>query len=216
MILRWYSWGRMRPWLAAIALVCVDGSASGSMLARISISTDAALTGSWEMGSSAISFEPNSHDALLAITRSLSLGVPRLRWPTEATAISSSFGVRVDPWLHRHRFHYGVDLDAAYGAHVVAADAGTVSKAGWNGGHGLHVVMVHHNNLETSYSHLSEIRVRVGDVVAAGEVLGCVGSTGRATGPHLHMEVLRKGLHLDPMTLLAKRPLALREHSSIF
>ena len=113
-------------------------------------------------------------------------------------AITSDFGWRQDPIDGASRFHKGVDIRAAYGREVPAAAGGVVISAGTAGGYGESVVIDHGNGLKTRYAHLSVIGVATGDSVSAGQVVGRVGQSGRATGPHLHFEVLQNGKPLDP------------------
>ncbi len=108
------------------------------------------------------------------------------------SAISSLFGSRVHPVTGQVRFHQGTDLAAAEGTPVVAAFSGRVEIAGWLGGYGLIVVISHGDTHETRYAHLSEVLVKPGQVVKQGNVIGLVGSTGMATGPHLHFEIWQK------------------------
>ncbi|MBD2176082.1 M23 family metallopeptidase [Pseudanabaena sp. FACHB-1998] len=106
--------------------------------------------------------------------------------------VSSIFGSRVHPVTGQVRFHQGTDLAAAEGTPVVAAFSGRVEIAGWLGGYGLIVVISHGDTHETRYAHLSEVLVKAGEEVKQGTVIGLVGSTGLATGPHLHFELWRK------------------------
>jgi murein DD-endopeptidase MepM/ murein hydrolase activator NlpD len=115
--------------------------------------------------------------------------------------VNSPFGWRTDPIDGHTRFHNGVDLRAAYGDEVPVVGAGTVTFAGEQGGYGLTVVVQHADGLETRYAHLSSIAVNQGDQVQAGQVIGRVGQSGRATGPHLHFEVTDHGERLDPEAL---------------
>lgn len=108
------------------------------------------------------------------------------------STISSLFGTRVHPVTGQVRFHQGTDLAAAEGTPVVAAFSGRVEIAGWMGGYGLIVVISHGDTHETRYAHLSEILVKSGQEVKQGTVIGLVGSTGLATGPHLHFEIWQK------------------------
>lgn len=118
------------------------------------------------------------------------------------STISSLFGSRVHPVTGQVRFHQGTDLAAPEGTPVVAAFSGRVEIAGWLGGYGLIVVISHGDTHETRYAHLSEVLVKVGQEVKQGNVIGLVGSTGLATGPHLHFEIwqkMREGLvAIDP------------------
>lgn len=115
-----------------------------------------------------------------------------------APGVSSEFGWRTDPIDGRHKFHAGTDLRLAYGQDVRAAAAGSVTFAGEQGGYGTTVVVRHGDGLETRYAHLSSLDVRVGDSVAAGQVIARSGNTGRTTGPHLHFEVRQHGRPVDP------------------
>jgi murein DD-endopeptidase MepM/ murein hydrolase activator NlpD len=116
-----------------------------------------------------------------------------------AAPVGDGFGPRGD------RFHAGVDYLAAFGARVRAAAAGRVSFAGMNaGGWGRMVVVTHRADVSTLYAHLSRIRVRMGQRVATGALLGRVGMSGRATGPHLHFEVRLRGATVDPLTAVAR------------
>lgn len=110
-------------------------------------------------------------------------------------------------WLTQtYRFdHRAVDIAATFGTPVAAADRGVVLRAGWNNqGYGLFVVIDHNIDYVTLYAHLSEILVKEGDVVAQGQVIGKVGSTGNSTGPHLHFEIRDFGRLTNPLELLGK------------
>ncbi len=112
--------------------------------------------------------------------------------------VTSSFGLRADPFHGRTRMHSGVDIRAAYGRSVPSAAGGDVTFAGERGGYGQLVVLRHADGVETRYAHLSSIDVKVGQRVQSGEMIGRIGQTGRATGPHLHFEVLEGGRPVDP------------------
>lgn len=132
---------------------------------------------------------------------------PALTWPMEPRAITSRFGVRNDPIEpDQTRFHRGVDMSGHYGAMVRAAAAGRISEGGWKGNAGRHVRVEHTGGMVTSYSHLSLILVSPGMWVEQGDPIGLVGESGRATGPHLHFEVLAEGVALDPLMLLGDMP----------
>jgi murein DD-endopeptidase MepM/ murein hydrolase activator NlpD len=113
--------------------------------------------------------------------------------------VTSAFGWRRDPFTNRMKFHQGVDLRAAYGQEVQAAGAGKVVFAGDQGGYGTSVVVEHQDGTRTRYAHLSAALVRKGDQVGAGEPVGRAGRSGRATGTHLHFEVIdRDGRRVAP------------------
>ncbi|WP_392535836.1 peptidoglycan DD-metalloendopeptidase family protein [Nostoc sp. C117] len=103
--------------------------------------------------------------------------------------ITSLFGWRIHPITGTQRFHAGTDLGAAMGTPVLAAAAGQVETANWNGGYGLSVIINHKAAEQTLYGHMSEIFVQPGQWVQAGTMIGRVGSTGASTGPHLHFEI---------------------------
>jgi murein DD-endopeptidase MepM/ murein hydrolase activator NlpD len=109
--------------------------------------------------------------------------------------IGDTFGPR------GNRFHAGLDFPAPSGAAVGAARSGRVVFAGWGGsGWGTLVVIAHGSGVRTRYAHLSRISVNLGETVGTGSTIGFVGSTGAATGPHLHFEVLVRGANVDPLS----------------
>ena len=122
--------------------------------------------------------------------------------PVQGRSISSRFGPRRDPFNRRTAMHSGIDFRAGYGHPIVSAGAGTVVKAGPNGGYGRFIEIDHGNGFTTRYAHLQTIRVKVGQRVAKGGRIGDVGSTGRSTGPHLHYEVRRHGKAIDPIQFI--------------
>ncbi len=125
-------------------------------------------------------------------------------WPVKGR-ISSSFGTRSDPFNGEGYFHSGIDISAVGGQPVVATADGRVTKAGWAGALG-RCVEIHHgrNGLSTIYGHMMQIYVRPGQVVRRGEVIGRTGSTGRATGKHVHYGVRYKGTFVNPYKYLQK------------
>lgn len=123
---------------------------------------------------------------------------PAFVQPVAARRISSGFGLRFHPLLGYSRFHRGVDYAAAQGTPVRAVTDGMVVEAGWSGGYGQLVRLRHAGAMGSGYAHLSQILVAPGTRVRQGEVIGRVGSTGLATGPHLHFEVYRGGEAVDP------------------
>jgi murein DD-endopeptidase MepM/ murein hydrolase activator NlpD len=113
-------------------------------------------------------------------------------------AVNSPFGYRSDPLTGLVRMHTGVDLRADYGASVGASMSGRVWFAGARSGYGNLVVVDHGAGVATFYAHLSSIVVSIGQEIAAGQLVGYVGTTGRSTGPHLHYEVRANGHPVDP------------------
>lgn len=114
-------------------------------------------------------------------------------------AFSSRFGWRHDPLGQGVRFHSGVDIPARAGASVLAVRAGRVVFAGRVGGYGNLVVLDHGSGVRSHYGHLERALVTAGERVGTGSLIGLVGSTGRATGPHLHYEVRIGGSAIDPV-----------------
>lgn len=100
------------------------------------------------------------------------------------------------------RGHTGLDIGAKKGSAIKAADSGTVTFTGWQGGYGNFIIINHGNGIITRYAHCSSISVSKGQQVARGETIGAVGSTGRSTGPHLHFEVLSGGSFQNPLSYL--------------
>lgn len=119
-----------------------------------------------------------------------------------AARISSGFGMRLHPILRSLRMHEGVDYAAASGTPIAAPSDATVATVAQQSGYGNVVVLKHSNKLSTLYAHMSAFQpgLRAGAKVKAGDIIGFVGSTGRSTGPHLHMEVLIDGQPVDPAT----------------
>ncbi len=127
-----------------------------------------------------------------------------LRSPLEFTRISSGFSLgRFHPILQRMKAHKGVDMAAPSGTRIKASGDAVVDFVGQKGGYGNVIVLKHNNGVSTVYGHLSRFAngLRRGAKVAQGEIIGFVGMTGLATGPHLHYEFLLNGQHRDPMTV---------------
>jgi len=121
-------------------------------------------------------------------------------WPVNAR-ITSSFGMRYHPILHFARMHKGIDFGASWGTPIHATADGQVASAGWAGGYGEQVKINHGGGLATSYNHMSRMIVSPGMPVRQGQVIGYVGTTGLSTGAHLHYEVLRNGVQVNPMSV---------------
>ena len=121
-----------------------------------------------------------------------------------AGVISSGFSAsRFHPLLAIFRAHKGVDVSAPAGTPIVAPAAGSVSYVGWRFGYGLTVEVEHSGGVMTRYAHCRMSRVHVGDHVSPGQVIATVGSSGLATGPHVHFEVIARGNSVDPIKFLA-------------
>jgi murein DD-endopeptidase MepM/ murein hydrolase activator NlpD len=126
--------------------------------------------------------------------------VPQLR-PVEGGWVSSGFGQREEHPVLGHvegRTHDGYDFAVTEGTPVKATMAGEVVYAGWRGGYGKTVVIEHADGFSTLYGHARELRASPGDKVEAGDVIAFVGSTGLSTGPHLHYELRKFGVAVDP------------------
>lgn len=130
-----------------------------------------------------------------------SLAAAYLASPVEFSRISSGFAMRLHPILNSWRQHKGTDFAAPTGTAVRTVGDGVVEFAGTQSGYGNMIVIKHRNNQETAYAHLSRIDVKVGQSVNQGQFIGAVGSTGWATGPHLHFEFRVNGEQADPATL---------------
>ena len=123
--------------------------------------------------------------------------------PIKGAPITSLFGMRFHPILHITRLHAGIDFGAAIGSLVRAAADGLVESAGQARGYGERVVLKH-EGYETTYNHLSEIRVEVGEKIKQGDVVALSGNSGLSTGPHLHFEYRVNGTPVDPLPHLGK------------
>jgi murein DD-endopeptidase MepM/ murein hydrolase activator NlpD len=134
-----------------------------------------------------------SPERLAAMVKTLPVSAPLTSFE-----ISSPFGVRGDPENGREGFHTGIDLTAPYDSPVYATAPGTVSFAGWRDDYGKIVEIDHGNGIATRYAHLHAFTVSVGQRVTAHQQVGYLGSTGRATGPHVHYEVVVNGEPQDP------------------
>lgn len=135
----------------------------------------------------------NKRNQLAAATPSI--------WPTHGW-LSSSTGNRADPFTGEKDYHPGLDISADKGDPVYSTADGKVVNASAAGNYGNLVIVDHGYGLETRYGHLSAFKVQVGQTVKRGDLLGLVGSTGRATGAHLHYEVRANGRILNPLQLL--------------
>ncbi len=116
--------------------------------------------------------------------------------------ITSSFGMRLDPFLDRMSLHPGIDFHQAFGSAIHATGAGKVIIAHYWGGYGNMVEIDHGDGIMTRYGHMSKLNVTEGQHVVRGQVLGFIGSTGRSTGPHLHYEIRLNGVAVNPAPFL--------------
>jgi len=136
----------------------------------------------------------SKYNSLLAQTPSL--------WPLYGL-ITSDYGWRSNPFGGSGgEFHDGVDIAAPYGTAIRATADGKVEQSGWNSSYGISVTLYHRDGIETLYGHMSRTAVSTGQSIKKGQVIGYEGSTGRATGAHVHYEVIIHGSSVNPMTYL--------------
>jgi murein DD-endopeptidase MepM/ murein hydrolase activator NlpD len=134
-----------------------------------------------------------------------------LQMPVTNPTITQPFGctaLAIEPWsaeCANHHFHSGIDLAAPLDTPIYAATAGAITLHRERGGYGLYILLTRDPGLSTLYGHLDWPLVQSGDMVAAGQAIALMGSTGNSTGPHLHFEVRIAGVPVDPFPLLAQR-----------
>jgi murein DD-endopeptidase MepM/ murein hydrolase activator NlpD len=126
-----------------------------------------------------------------------------LRTPVAAARITSGYGMRMHPLLGYSKMHKGVDFGAPTGAPIFAAGNGTIEDIGFRNGYGRYIRIRHNGSLATAYAHMSRFGANMhqGAHVTQGQVIGYVGMSGRATGPHLHFEVIANGQQVNPMSV---------------
>ena len=124
-------------------------------------------------------------------------------WPAHGW-LTGTFGGRSDPFTGEQGFHQGLDISLEKGSPVYATADGTVEAAAYSGDYGNLVVLKHGFGLSTRYGHLSGFNVKAGQAIKRGDVIGFVGATGRATGAHLHYEILANGKLINPLQLLTQ------------
>jgi murein DD-endopeptidase MepM/ murein hydrolase activator NlpD len=135
------------------------------------------------------------------------------REPVESMALTSSFGVRNDPFNGRRRMHQGIDVPGPLGTPIYATADGIVERAEWANGYGNLIELNHGNGMQTRYGHLAKIIAQPNERVRRGQLIALMGSTGRSTGSHLHYEVRIAGAAVDPSPYIRSTnyELALRE-----
>jgi murein DD-endopeptidase MepM/ murein hydrolase activator NlpD len=128
-----------------------------------------------------------------------------LKTPVSGSKITSRFGMRIHPLLGYTKMHTGLDFGVPYGSPIRSAGAGTVEIAGRHGAYGVTVEITHNKKFETLYAHMSKLAAGIheGSKVNQGQIIGYVGATGRATGPHLHYEVRVGGHPINPLNVKA-------------
>ena len=116
------------------------------------------------------------------------------------TRVASGFNYRIHPIYKVRHFHTGIDFSAPRGTEIYATGDGVIESVTMKkGGYGYHVVINHGYDYKTLYAHMSRFKVKVGERVKRGDVIGYVGSTGTSTAPHLHYEVIKNGEKINPM-----------------
>ncbi|MBD0379569.1 M23 family metallopeptidase [Paenibacillus sp. WST5] len=123
-------------------------------------------------------------------------------WPTDSRNITSGFGIRKDPFTQKPTMHTGLDLDGELNDAVYVTAAGKVVQAGYDNQHGYHIIVDHTRGLRTVYMHLNKMLVKRGESVTKGQKIGLMGTTGRSTGTHLHYEVHKNGVEINPSPYL--------------
>ncbi|HDZ56616.1 MAG TPA: hypothetical protein ENI17_13835 [Pseudomonas xinjiangensis] len=123
--------------------------------------------------------------------------------PVKEGYISSSFGRRTDPITGRMSMHTGIDFAAPSGTPIYAVGAGVVTFSARNGAYGNMVEITHGDGFKTRYAHAKTLKVAKGDLVQKGQEIAMVGTTGRSTGPHLHLEIYRNGMAVNPARHIA-------------
>lgn len=151
--------------------------------------------------------QSKSYDEIIGLAKKkqdLLASIPAIQ-PVRNSDINmlAGFGGRIDPIYKTAKFHSGMDFGAKTGTKIYATGKGVVSVAGYGkhlAGYGLCVIVNHNFGYQTLYGHMSKVKVRVGQRVSRGDVLGFVGSTGKSTGPHLHYEVIKNGRKINPIS----------------
>lgn len=141
---------------------------------------------------------PDQKPSKVAVGKSFIAALPNIRPITGL--ISSDFGMREHPILKRILFHAGTDFSAPVGTKVLATADGTVAFSGFDKGYGKTVTINHPNGYQTVYAHLSKTVIRQGQHVNRGDVIAFSGNTGLSTGPHLHYEVHKDNIQVNPTT----------------
>lgn len=127
------------------------------------------------------------------------------QWPVRGAVMTSTFGIRRDPFTGARDFHPGIDLALYFGAPIHAAGNGVVKDAGYNNIFGYYIIISHPNSFQTLYGHLSKQLVHSGQSVVAGQTIGLMGSTGYSTGTHLHFGIYHNYKPVNPLKYLPKQ-----------
>lgn len=173
-------------------------SGQGGPLTPISFSTSGAAPSPEELRANAILGGLDRMNMYRIAAYTLPFAMP----VKDGFRLTSSFGYRQDPVRGGRRMHEGMDMAGAYGTPIYATGDGTVIFSGWNSSFGRHVQIRHANGLVSTFSHMSQLRVEVGQRVSRGDRIGDMGNSGRSTGTHLHYEVRLNGTPVNPMTFI--------------
>lgn len=143
-------------------------------------------------------------DAMTASQRAAGSDDGTYHYGVVGVHVNSNYGWRLHPITHDYRFHHGVDIPAPTGTNIGAARSGTVIEVGSTAARGNYIKVQHDDGLVTLYQHCNSILAQQGDKVTQDQTIATVGSTGKVTGPHLHLEVWKNGKDVDPMQYLGK------------
>ena len=122
--------------------------------------------------------------------------------PIKGLKITSHYGLRTHPILHKKSMHHGIDFKGYHKSPIQATASAKVKFAGWSSSYGNVVILNHGNDIMTIYAHLSHLKVATGQTIKKNDVIGLQGSTGRSTGEHLHYEIRYKGKSINPVKFL--------------
>jgi murein DD-endopeptidase MepM/ murein hydrolase activator NlpD/predicted outer membrane lipoprotein len=190
-------WSRMVEWIRANQDSTTSFASESAQMSVLTIELDHTYSEALIFKGKALALAETRREAEQARQRALD-AMPSI-WPTEG-AITGCFCYRSYP---DSEFHPGVDIVNDYGSPVYATASGTVILAGWDSGYGEKIEIDHGNGYVTWYGHNSELLVSTGQSVRKGELIARVGSTGFATGPHVHYEVLENGTPVNPVPFLS-------------
>jgi murein DD-endopeptidase MepM/ murein hydrolase activator NlpD len=221
-----YIFRMRRSWRPLLALFCLVAGMSAGVHSQLAIQSSAAVAGldkpavSPELPAAEVMFllpdpgqdlseniavnEAKEYDDLLGLLRASRTRADDSEsralsfiWPVEGK-VTDAFGWRTHPITGKRQFHNGIDIAARSGTPVRSVAAGTVEFTGWSEGYGRIIIISHGEGYRSKYGHLSRYVVSSGQKVTRGEIIGYVGESGNATGPHCHFEVEIGGRAVDP------------------
>lgn len=192
--------------LSALKLIVIGAALGGAAPALADVAMDSHDDDSVEIASGLGEADADFR-ALFASWKKMdnvvhaTVSIPSAR-PVDNLTLTSSFGLRSDPFNGRRRAHKGIDIPGPVGTPIYATADGIVGRSQWVGGYGNLVEINHGNGIETRYGHMSKLMVQPNQRVRRGQVIGLMGSTGRSTGSHLHYEVRIDGDAVNPMPFI--------------